>query len=1294
MCKKLICLIFFMLISGIAQGWEWDRAAYWDSRYPTGWAAEPGPTTVRDALDAAGYAILDADQLKTWMDGHIADGEPSVVVMCKDIVPDTVAETMTANCTFRQYLDAGGKVVWFSDWPIYYQGLSDGTSAPTWGSAGAVNVLGFNASDGTNDTYEEVAITEAGAAWGLTETWQSQRTVSAANATAQDLTILATIGGGGSVAGWVKHYVPGDTYRGFVRIFDRTGTPTNVDDIIRLAEYAARKAESPIPANGANVGPISDGDNVYLMLDYTPGSTAIEHRGYFSDVRADVNDRVTSAYLGTPTPWPTPKTRFVVGLDDDVRIPNAFARLPLVRGKTYYWCVDESDGVTTWPGEVWSFTVMPEEAWDPTPADGAHFVATEPDLTLSWKLGDLETQNHSLSFVLYWGTDEAAVEAATTGGTTIDGGTTIPGETISTIVTGLPAETEIFWRVDTKRMLLQGTFPTYTTKGIVWSFTTLPTVPVTDPDLIGWWKLDGEYEPVVFDYSGYGNHGIPYGNPLYVPGEVDMAMEFDGSNDYVDTESTQFDVPDAVTVAVWINQLTGGTDNDRGIVGNGGGWEDDGFTFWQNPSDNIRAELQGPNDKQGITTPQPPENEWHHIAFTWEDVSDTVTIYIDGQVSTTGTFAGPIGLATMSLKIGTYPNLAQGRHFHGQVDDVRVYKRSLSTKEIKVLAGILNADNPDPAIGATGVSRMPTLSWDAGAFAALVNGHMLYLSDDKNQVVGRTVAPIPLSNPFYGITSQLDLGETYYWIVDEVNGSNIWEGDLWDFTVIDYLSVDDMETYTEWRVADNNIFEVWVDGMGNCKGSGNDTGANIFESPGNGVGGSQAMQFSYDNDGMVVNPCLTEPADEPREHYYSKAEAEVGNLPSGIGSNWTIDGVRALSLMFYGTIGNTIEPMWVKLTDTSNNSFKVVYGVNPGESPTHLEEVSWHEWNIALSDFIGVNLADIKSMAIGVGNEGSPIPGGSGLLYFDQIRLYTPRCILDRRSAGFAKYDYAPRSTGGDCVVDNLELELMTRDWLELDYMRASNPLIARWQLDGNYDDDSGHGNTGTPVGAGVALVTDPERGQVLSLPGGDDIYVDCGDVGISGTDPRTIACWAKANNTSIPDWTLIFGFTGMADGTGGGGSHFNIGSLGGPGGVGAHVWGWEETIFSDEEALDWHHYAMTYDGTTILYYGDGQLMDTDVGKSNVQNLVHADRVHIGSRITQASSFPGLVDDACIFDIVLDEGEIGVVMAGGAATLDYHPLTSPANVSDNEPKEQKKVNFLDYADLLSHWLDEGKWPAP
>ena len=222
----------------------------------------------------------------------------------------------------------------------------------------------------------------------------------------------------------------------------------------------------------------------------------------------------------------------------------------------------------------------------------------------------------------------------------------------------------------------------------------------------------------------------------------------------------------------------------------------------------------------------------------------------------------------------------------------------------------------------------------------------------------------------------------------------------------------------------------------------------------------------------------------------------------------------------------------------------------------------------------------------------------------------------------------------------------------------AEPNLVAVYPLDEDSSslaalDRSGNDNHGMLVG-NLTFVDDPEMGQVLSLPGGDNQFVDCGSVGISGTMPRTIACWAKADHTSIPDWTLIFGFTGNADGGGGSGSHFNIGSLGGPGGVGAHVWGWEETIFSDQQALEWRHYAMTYDGTTIQYYGDGLLMDTDPGKSNVQDLsASADRVHIGSRITQGSSFPGKVADARVYDTVLAIENIRIL--AGVEELPYGP---------------------------------------
>ena len=101
MCKKLIYLIFFTLVLGLAQGQARGayRAAYWDGDRDYGWSG--GGAGTRDALEAKGYEILSAAALKTWMDARIADGAASVVVFCQDAVPDTVAESMSATCTLR-----------------------------------------------------------------------------------------------------------------------------------------------------------------------------------------------------------------------------------------------------------------------------------------------------------------------------------------------------------------------------------------------------------------------------------------------------------------------------------------------------------------------------------------------------------------------------------------------------------------------------------------------------------------------------------------------------------------------------------------------------------------------------------------------------------------------------------------------------------------------------------------------------------------------------------------------------------------------------------------------------------------------------------------------------------------------------------------------------------------------------------------------------------------------------------------------------------------------------------------
>ncbi len=416
-------------------------------------------------------------------------------------------------------------------------------------------------------------------------------------------------------------------------------------------------------------------------------------------------------------------------------------------------------------------------------------------------------------------------------------------------------------------------------------------------------------------------------------------------------------------------------------------------------------------------------------------------------------------------------------------------------------------------------------------------------------------------------------------------------------------------------------------------------------------GGNASMRMEYDNSQYVYQAL-------------SRRDAPF--------ADWTAGNAKALSMWFRGDPGNAADLaiMYVTLQDDSESA-SVYYDGDRSD----LNKAEWQEWNIAMDDLAGVNADSIGNIEVGVVGLGGPgNPGGQ--MYFDDMRLYPPRCIPE----------YGPLADlTDDCIVDMRDLRVLVGDWLVGD--ETSTGLVARFEFDGDLTDSSGNGNHGTAFGA-VGFETDAVRGEVLDLPGGDDQYVGIPPVGISGRDPTTIACWAKADNTSIPDWTLVFGFTGTAGSGGGGGSHFNIGSLGGPGGVGAHVWGWEATIFTDDEALEWRHYAMTYDGTTVKYYGDA----VPVGTVDFDLSTRADRVHVGSRVTQASSFPGNVDDARIYRRALSDDDIVAVMGGGDPAEAYFPLVSIANIYDEEPINSKKVNLKDYATMAEDWLVEVLFP--
>jgi hypothetical protein len=96
-----------------------------------------------------------------------------------------------------------------------------------------------------------------------------------------------------------------------------------------------------------------------------------------------------------------------------------------------------------------------------------------------------------------------------------------------------------------------------------------------------------------------------------------------------------------------------------------------------------------------------------------------------------------------------------------------------------------------------------------------------------------------------------------------------------------------------------------------------------------------------------------------------------------------VNSLDTLTIWFRGEGSNAAENLYVAL-----NGSAVVNHNNPNAALRSI----WTRWDIKLQAFAdqGVNLADLDSITIGLGNKANPTAGGTGIMYFDDIRLYAP----------------------------------------------------------------------------------------------------------------------------------------------------------------------------------------------------------------------------------------------------------------------------------------------------------------
>jgi hypothetical protein len=264
----------------------------------------------------------------------------------------------------------------------------------------------------------------------------------------------------------------------------------------------------------------------------------------------------------------------------------------------------------------------------------------------------------------------------------------------------------------------------------------------------------------------------------------------------------------------------------------------------------------------------------------------------------------------------------------------------------------------DPANGAVDVTQTPVLTWAPGLGAT----HEIFFGADAGALEKKASGDLGSESYEPG---QLEWNTTYYWRVDEANSANTdspWTGPTWSFTTANFLIIDDMEAYNDLDPADqlsNRIFNAWLDGYGDST-NGSLVGYDQppFAEQTIVHGGNQSMPMFYDN---------------------SAAAKSEATLTLTVNRDWTVNGVDTLTIWHRGDSGNAAEQMYVTL----NGNARI-----DNDNPDAVTLLGWTEWNISLQKFAnqGVNLNNVNSITIGL----SSVIGGTGMVFFDDIRLYRP----------------------------------------------------------------------------------------------------------------------------------------------------------------------------------------------------------------------------------------------------------------------------------------------------------------
>jgi parallel beta-helix repeat protein len=823
------------------------------------------------------------------------------------------------------------------------------------------------------------------------------------------------------------------------------------------------------------------------------------------------------------------------------------------------------------------------------------------------------------------------------------------------------------------------------------------------------WYFDEGEGNYAFDDTGNNYTGLlensTHGVPQWTTGKYGSALEFDGEGDFIEVDK---DMPNtSLTIMAWIypKEIT---DDQRAIASRwnanaaGDEWIFRIETGVECPANELHMQLKLEDSSSVGACSSGADietNKWQHVIVVYNRTSGNVTFYKNGT-QFGESYEGKTQDGSTKIRIGAQTGGSYD-YFNGTIDEVKIYQRALSSKEI--LCQYANNCSEQGYLNET---------------ATLPAGYYYYVaraSEGENYTTSSLLLPLKVEEvsdteppQIEFVSPTLDDGTTQnnnsvyinVSIEDDSNTSSLID---WNRSLVGYWAMDwynssgifDNSTYNNFGtfsggLSEDNItsgkygYGLEFDGNNDYVDCRNDTSLNIIEAitieawiyP-KGWGGNDLGRIACKQSGYDVAYC-----------FYLQGSYEfikfMSVIPPGPGT-WVVNG---------SSYSNTIKlNQWQHVVVTYNRKNLTFY-INGKE------DRFWPD-----TDALHTNTVDLR---IGNRDEGDRTFNGT----IDELRIYdralSPEEINASYNSGLSRlyhnftdlsdgvYEYyaysidasgnanktETRSLNVDTQAPRIEFipptdddsSYVNRDWSYVNvsvtddsdtssFIDWNRSLVGYWAMDwynstGIFDNSS-YNNFGTfNGGLGTGNITTGKYGYGLSFDGVND-YVDAKNASNLNmrTSEWTVGAWIK---------TAFDYHNGILNTWNGGGGADNYRLVVGDDVSGA-ARGRVTFVFYDQSSTypatsttyvndsNLHYVVGVRNSTHVKIYVDGKEEGRSLASSSL-DVVNTANLRIGRGFSVGWNFNGTIDEVQIYNRALSSEEINASYNSGLYRL-YHNFT-------------------------------------